>query len=192
MHCLNSRIMSQIETILNRPGVGSNLQDHIFNGVGPFVIDTPDSTIHLEKLGLKDVLEYKKNGRGPLGTSGTEAWAFITSSYEKEKSPEPLPDLQWTVFGVALSPSVIDILELAFNVPRVDFNTILAGDENEGKNSFLILNTLVRPQSRGKIVLAGSDPNLYPLIYPEYLTHEDDVNALVEGIQQNIFHPKLL
>lgn len=40
---------------------------------------------------------------------------------------------------------------------------------------------LSRPKSRGKISLRSTDPNDYPKIEPNYLTHPDDIKVLIEG-----------
>ena len=43
--------------------------------------------------------------------------------------------------------------------------------------------TLARPSSSGQIVLRSNDPHVYPVIDPRYLTTDDDVAILVEGIK---------
>nr|WP_176422075.1 GMC family oxidoreductase N-terminal domain-containing protein [Bradyrhizobium sp. 2S1]MCK7664913.1 GMC family oxidoreductase N-terminal domain-containing protein [Bradyrhizobium sp. 2S1] len=43
--------------------------------------------------------------------------------------------------------------------------------------------TLARPSSAGTIKLRSNDPNTYPLIDPNYLSTQDDVNILIEGIR---------
>jgi len=57
----------------------------------------------------------------------------------------------------------------------------------EGHNTpdhcFTIVPGIVRPQSRGSIVLKSSDPFEHPLIDPQYLSEEADVQALVRGIE---------
>jgi choline dehydrogenase len=43
--------------------------------------------------------------------------------------------------------------------------------------------TLGRPSSRGRIVLSSNDPAKYPTINPNYLSTDDDVDILVQGIK---------
>ena len=46
--------------------------------------------------------------------------------------------------------------------------------------------TLMRPKSRGTLRLASSDPKQAPLIDPNFLDHEDDLNDLVKGLQKSL------
>lgn len=47
------------------------------------------------------------------------------------------------------------------------------------KEAFGIVPLLLRPKSRGKILLQSKDPYRHPLIYPNYFEHEDDIKTLV-------------
>lgn len=42
---------------------------------------------------------------------------------------------------------------------------------------------LLRPKSRGEILLRSTNPFKYPRIYPNYLTAQEDVDTLVEGVK---------
>ncbi|CAG2056722.1 unnamed protein product [Timema podura] len=57
------------------------------------------------------------------------------------------------------------------------------------KDAFSILPLLMRPRSRGKIRLQSSDPNKYPLIYPNYFEdpHDLDVLYLYAEIETFVF-----
>ena len=45
----------------------------------------------------------------------------------------------------------------------------------------MLLPSLSRPKSRGSIRLASRDPFVHPLIDPNYLTDQNDVDTLVAG-----------
>lgn len=47
------------------------------------------------------------------------------------------------------------------------------------KDAFMILPLLMRPKSRGKILLKDKDPSTYPLIYPNYFEHPHDIEIMV-------------
>ena len=53
--------------------------------------------------------------------------------------------------------------------------------KNAFSEGFSLYPILLRPKSRGKISLRSSDPQDYPKIQPNYLTHPDDVKVLIEG-----------
>lgn len=42
---------------------------------------------------------------------------------------------------------------------------------------------LLRPKSRGEILLRSTDPFVYPRIIPNYLTEQQDIDTLVEGVK---------
>jgi choline dehydrogenase-like flavoprotein len=44
--------------------------------------------------------------------------------------------------------------------------------------------SLLKPNSRGRVSLNSDDPLDAPLINPQYLTHEDDVDRLVTGFKR--------
>ena len=50
-------------------------------------------------------------------------------------------------------------------------------------STWSVYHMLLRPKSRGVIKLWSDDPFDYPLIYPNYLNHPDDVATLLEGIK---------
>ena len=53
---------------------------------------------------------------------------------------------------------------------------------NAFSEGYSLYPILLRPKSRGQISLRSSDPQDYPKIQPNYLTHPDDVKVLVEGL----------
>ena len=44
-----------------------------------------------------------------------------------------------------------------------------------------MLPLLLRPKSRGTVRLASKDPKIGGVIDPQYMTHQDDINVMVEG-----------
>ena len=60
----------QIEPILDLPGVGANLQDHVTTLLGPFFINKPIA-FNLARLAVSphEIYEYFINGTGPLTTT---------------------------------------------------------------------------------------------------------------------------
>ena len=50
-----------------------------------------------------------------------------------------------------------------------------------GKDAFIISVLLVRPKSRGEILLENSDPNSSPQIDPKSLEHPEDLESILEG-----------
>ncbi len=89
------------------------------------------------------------------------------------------PDLQLNIFSVGNTPTIIEDMTKfsGFNetILRPIMQPVL------GKDGFIFVVTLVRPQSKGNIKLQNSNPFTKPLIDPNFLESKDDVNTLIQG-----------
>ena len=126
-----------IDVVADRPGVGRNLQDHLFAFV---VYDRTDD-------------------EPPAPTSNIGEGAGYTYVDEDE----PGPDLQFHF------------------CPTYYMNH---GFDNPDGLGFSIGATQLRPKSRGRVTLASADPTDDPVIDPQYLSAEPDLEILREGIKQ--------
>ncbi|PSP90220.1 choline dehydrogenase [Halobacteriales archaeon QS_4_69_34] len=145
-----------IEVRHDLPGVGRNLQDHLFafvvhEATNAHTLDDADKLRHLPKYFLLK--------RGPLTSNIGEAGGFVRTDPDL-----PAPDLQYH-FGPTY------FMRHGFDNPE------------EGRG-FSIGATQLRPESRGRITLRGDDPFDAPAIDPRYLSEEPDLEALVEGIRR--------
>jgi choline dehydrogenase len=143
-----------IAPVADLPGVGRNLQDHLFVSVA-YACTRPVSLASAEAL--PNVAKYLLFRRGPLTSNVAEAGGFV-----KTISGLPAPDLQFH-FGP------VYYLEHGFTHP-------------DG-HGFTIGPTLIRPRSRGHVSLKSSDPFDPPSIQPRYLDEEADLRTLVEGVR---------
>lgn len=50
-------------------------------------------------------------------------------------------------------------------------------------DSFTFDPVMLRPKSRGYVKLRTANPYDHPIIDPRYLTHPDDIHAMVEGMK---------
>lgn len=50
-----------------------------------------------------------------------------------------------------------------------------------GKSAFSLVPIILQPKSRGRIQLKSKNPFQWPRMEPNYLSHPDDLNTLVEG-----------
>jgi choline dehydrogenase len=121
-----------IPAVVDLPGVGQNLQDHLAFSV-----------------------EYRTKDFGAmLPTSNyAEGEGFVRTQPDL-----PAPDLQ-LIFAIWPSLRAGDPLGLSIN------------------------SVLLRPESRGTIRLASGDPHAAPIIDPNYLSVEADLESLVEGFK---------
>lgn len=105
-------------------------------------------------------LEYLAFRRGPLASTVVEGGAF---SFGHAK--ESIPDLQFHFLPAAGVEQGIAAMAPGYGATL---------------NSYF-----VRPQSRGSVRLRSADPNDPPLIDPNFLATDFDVEASIEGVRQS-------
>jgi len=166
-----------ITTIHHSPQVGQNLQDHL---IVPVVFDTPDL------LGL-DILaglypstwtSLYGGGHGPLTSTGCSGVGHIHSEVNQDQFR---PDVQLHLIALTAASDYGFVIS-----PNFGFNdqSIKWFEGHYENYSSAYLPTLSRPESRGFIKLRSSDPRDHPLIQPNYLTVQKDVDTLVAGIRK--------
>ena len=148
-----------IDTIKDLPGVGKNLQDHIY--VNANMRTTPRNSINREVQGWRlfpHVLRYFLTKRGHLAQGVSNSCLFATVLPGAAQ-----PDVQ-----IMFRPMSLGINEK--NMPFVhDFP------------GFSAAVTQLRPQSRGKVWAASPDPHEKPKALFNYLAEEADMECLEQG-----------
>jgi len=141
------------------PGVGKNLQDHI----NVNVLNRARQKITLDGksrglASLRVALQFALFKNGPGTSNVAEAGAFISSRGDRET-----PDIQFHF----IPAQVVD-----------HGRTILDG------HGVTLHACCLRPESRGAITLAGTDPLAPPRIDPNYLASGYDLKILIDGIRR--------
>ena len=138
------------------PGVGQNLQDHP-DFIFAYLSDNPNfSSLSPQGIGrlLRGALQYRRERRGPITSNFAECGGFLKTR----------PDLD--------SPDI----QLHFGMAVTDDH----GRKRHG-NGFSCHFCLLRPRSRGTVMLKNADPLTAPLIDPNFLGEEEDLEAMVAG-----------
>ena len=171
-----------LNTILNKPGVGSNLQDHIaividalaenneMLGYHPFTSANP----------LHFFTWFTSNPyNGPLGEAALGVGAHIHTPFDN-KDPYKRPQIQLMTapFHTLFDWGAVYAEVLGFSEEFVSLHK-----ENLVKDGTTFLPKLLRPKSIGTIRLASNDYQDHPIIDPKYLKHPDDVQTLVEALK---------
>jgi choline dehydrogenase len=144
-----------VEPIVDLPGVGRNLLDHLAAGAIRFTTRT-DSMVTAETL--RELAKFVTRRRGMLTSSVAEAHAFVKS--------EPARD--WPDLEILFAP-----------VPFLDH-----GGTKPPGHGYTIAAVLLQPASSGSISLASSDPTAAPRIDPNYLSEPEDLEVLVIGVER--------
>jgi choline dehydrogenase len=148
-----------IPVVLDRPGVGANLQDHlqlrlIYKVDG---IDTLNERYHAP-LGLARMFaEYALFRRGPLTMAPSQLGLFTRSDPDQARA-----NLQYHIQPLSLD---------RFGEPLHKFPAFTASVCN------------LHPTSRGSVKLRSRDPTDAPMIKPNYLSTDEDRRIAVSAIR---------
>ncbi|MEO7766211.1 MAG: GMC family oxidoreductase N-terminal domain-containing protein [Ferruginibacter sp.] len=153
-----------IETKLHLPGVGKNLQDHVWAGVsGASNIPTGNSV--LKPLNMARALfQHLLFKKGPLANSPLEANAFLKSDPSLDR-----PDIQFHFTPIGMPADYTTDIHDLRTFSKID--------------GYGILVILIRPASRGSITLRSYNPLDAPVIQPSFLSDPHDMEVLLKGIR---------
>ena len=148
-----------ISPVLDLPGVGANLQDHL--QLRPVYKVEGVRTLNMDYANLFKRawmgVEFALFRRGPLTMAPSQLGVFARSS-ERFSTP----NVQFHVQPLSLDK---------FGEPLHPFPAFTASVCN------------LRPTSRGEVRLASADPSAAPVIAPNYLSTEEDRQVAVESLR---------
>ena len=149
-----------VPVVQDLPGVGKNFHDHI-DYVQTWRVPSNTDTVGLSLRGAGRVtsamLQWRRKRSGLITTSFATAGAFLRSSPDV-----PRPDLQ-LVFVIAIVDD---------HARKMHWG--------HGISSHI---EVLRPYSRGTVALQSTDPHAAPLIDPQFLADDRDMNLLLKGAQ---------
>ena len=144
-----------VEPMVDLPGVGRNLLDHLAAGAIRFTTRT-DSMVTAETL--RELAKFVTRRKGMLTSSVAEAHAFVKSE----------PAMDWPDLEILFAP-----------VPFLDH-----GGTKPPGHGYTIAAVLLQPASSGSISLASNDPTAAPRIDPNYLSEPEDLKVLMLGVER--------
>jgi choline dehydrogenase len=148
-----------IPVILDAPGVGDALQDHLY--VRTFWRCTKPITLNDDMMSLwgqlRIGLNYFLRRRGPLTVSAGMAAAFTRTRPEL-----PRPDAQYYF---------------------INFASMKRGGVLHPFSAFTTSLSQLRPESRGWVRIRSADPAVAPAIQYNYLSTEADRRMMVDGLK---------
>ena len=152
-----------IEVTVPLKGVGQNLCDHTSSAFvyrrksgGPF-----QKNMRLDRIGLSLIRAY-------LGGGGFASdLPFGITAFVKSREKEPVPDLQ-LLFWMGATTTAAPWLP--------PFKKAFA-------DSFSVRVMPMRPESRGYISLASSDPNEAPVIHQAFLETDEELRVMRAGLR---------
>src|SRR5688572_10831803 len=148
-----------IGVVADLPGVGMNLQDHytarmIYECTRPFTLN--DTVASFPKSVIA-ALRFAFQRKGFLAMGQSYATGFIRAD------------------PTAATPDIQTSISL--------FSTEKMGDTLHRFPGFTLAVRLLRPESRGSVLIQSADPLQPPAIAPNYLSSEKDCAVLLAGIK---------
>ena len=144
-----------IKPLHDLPGVGGNLQDHLDAMVLNYCKTSGVTYDRSNKLW--SLYRYWKDKKGPGTSPIAETGGFLST-----RSGLAAPDIQLHFLPVM----VVD-----------------HGRTRLGKDGYSLHVCALRPESKGTIRLASTDPRAAPLIDANYLAERKDLDTLVAGVK---------
>jgi len=140
------------------PAVGRNFHDHAAVGIINKTKVPESYGLSLKALprDIWNLIEYALFRRGPIASNLFESMGFLRTTEELDR-----PDIQF-VFQPAIRPGP------KFPIPL--------------GHGFAMNPVLLYPRSRGRVSLAGPDPHAKPLIDPNLLGEEEDIEPLYRAV----------
>jgi choline dehydrogenase-like flavoprotein len=148
-----------IDVVVDRPAVGSDLQDHLDYSIAYDCDDTSfmGQTLVGLKNSAKAVVQWFWNRSGKMTSNFAESGGFVTVD-----PASPAPDIQFHFFPVALEDHGRSVVK---------------------SHGFSLHVCVLRPHSRGTVRLASTDAAAAPLIDPNFLADDRDLELLKKGIK---------
>lgn len=170
-----------IKPVISNLKVGENLQDHlIFPGA---VFNIKKSELYqASPSSLLDVYYYYLTRRtGPLSTHlGTTVNGFIKTKFAEDERP----DLQFHFFVVlANDTAAVNLISHIMGFPEDATKSLY--EIASYSDFYFVLPTLIRPKSKGKILLRSQNPQEHPKIFAGYFSDPKgkDVAVMIEGVR---------
>jgi len=158
--------------------VGDNLQDHVGLGGLTFLVNE-SITVRKDRFQtVPTAFEYIIKERGPMTSPGIEGLAFLNTKYADRSGN--YPDVQFHFAPSSINSDgkhIKEILGLKDRVYNTMYKPLLKAE------TWSILPLLLQPKSTGFIRLKSKNPLAQPDINPNYFTHKEDIDVLIEGIR---------
>ena len=168
-----------IQPIVDLPGVGKNLADHVDVSIqyGSRYLNLSHARHQrLDKAALL-LLQWLFKGSGPGGGS-----LFSVNLFHSIREPEN-PEFQ-----VYMTPMIIEENFENGRSEKVPWfqsfgRKILVRGRKMAKPGIQIDINLERPRSTGTISLDGPNPSSYPIIDPNYFSDDRDLEDMIKGVK---------
>ncbi|KAE8405051.1 aryl-alcohol dehydrogenase [Aspergillus pseudonomiae] len=204
-----------IDLVMNLPGVGQNLQDHMISYTAfqaKAELETKDSLVRQEAEALGQAMqEYTATQSGPLASLGVHTYAYLPlppqdrsalqalfinhapENSQEHRAARAYYDIANTTVLDSKQPSAAYLSALGQTNYAKDLNDETIPAASPGK--FVTLGVMLsQPLSRGSVYINSINPETPPIIDPGYLSNPLDLEVIARhllGIKNLAESPQL-
>jgi choline dehydrogenase-like flavoprotein len=156
--------------------VGFNFHDVI--GVGGLTFLSSIPVNDLESIFTPEALDkFQKTRTGPASSPNIEAFAFLESS----RNVRNYPDIEVALRAGSLisQPIVFQAYNGNETILKQHFSDIL----DKRKNAFSLFVSVLRPKSRGRVMLRSVNPDDAPIVRGNFYSDPYDIKVAVKAIK---------
>jgi len=153
--------------------VGKNLMDHYGTGALTFTVDQPVSLVQTRYENIPSVLKYAIFGSGPLTVlGGVEGLAWVPTKFTNRSTD--FPDIEFHFVSGSPASDGGRQIRKAHGISDAMWQMYrpLAY-----RDTWSVIPMLLRPKSRGSVMLRSSNPYDKPIFNAGYFTHPEDIQA---------------
>ncbi|KAL5082898.1 hypothetical protein Trisim1_002717 [Trichoderma cf. simile WF8] len=169
-----------IPVVADRPGVGQNMGDHVFFGIAYRVNLETATSLEDAATMLQAEDQFNRDGTGPLSSPGGDYAGYekIPQSLRSSFSAATLEELaevpaDWPEMQYLTLPTFVG-----------DFESATAASPDDGFKYATLLATLIAPSSLGNVTIASPNMSDKPIINPNWLTTQRDIELVVAGFKR--------
>ncbi|CAG9770840.1 unnamed protein product [Ceutorhynchus assimilis] len=164
--------------VISNLRVGYNLMDHIAIGGITFLINETISLKTERLISNQYLKDFFNDHKGPLTIPGG-CEVLIFHDFEHPGDPNGYPDIELLFQGGSIVSDIV--LRKDFGITDEIYNAVFKPIED--LDSFMVFPMLLRPKSKGRIMLKSANYKNKPYIYSNYFAEPEDMETMLKGVR---------
>ncbi|CAH0548916.1 unnamed protein product [Brassicogethes aeneus] len=165
--------------VISNLKVGHNLMDHIALGGLTFIVNNTFKSLRTDKIITTENLKlYFNEHKGPMTIPGG-CEVLIFQDLENPTDKDGYPDIEILFQGGSIVSD--PVLRKDFGITDEIYDAVYKPIQDE--ETFMAFPMLLRPKSRGRIMLKSPSYQHKPYIFPNYFAEQDDIDTIIKGVR---------
>ncbi|KAG8222592.1 hypothetical protein J437_LFUL002584 [Ladona fulva] len=172
-----------IKTVVDLPGVGENLQDHVTFSGQIFLLNAPVTILEERISSLKYLEDYGERHTGPFTLAGgVEVIGYVDGAVNTSASDRAAIELLMVSGSLALDEGFA--LRKGVGVSDYFYNRYFR--PIHGRDAVSIFPVVLKPGSRGSIKLRNADPKDWPIMTANYYSDPRDREEMAAALERSM------